>query len=100
MSNDLVVNTNKDYVELVKETYCKGADNLQLQLFLSVCEKTGLDPRLKQIYAVFREDRKLGKKVMTIQTGIDGYRLVADRTGKYAPGKEPTFTYDEKGSII
>ena len=100
MSNDLVTVNNQDYVQLVKDTFCKGADDQQLKLFLEVSRRTGLDPTLKQIYAVFREDRKLQKKVMTIQTGIDGYRLVADKTGMYAPGKEPTFVYDDKGGIV
>jgi len=60
----------------------------------------GLDPIAKQIYAVSRWDSTLKKNVMTVQVGIDGYRLVAERTGRYAPGREPTFTYGPNGELV
>jgi len=52
---------------------------------------------MKQIYAVKRKSGD--SEIMTIQTGIDGLRLIADRTGNYAPGKEPTFTYNAEGRL-
>ncbi len=52
-------------------------------VFLHTCQRTGLDPAARQIHAVFRQGK------MSIQTGIDGYRLIADRTGVYA-GNEVT----------
>ena len=81
-------------VELIKTTICKGATNDQLQLFVEVCKKTSLNPFMKQVYAVMRNSK--GVQTMTIQVSIDGFRLIADRTGKYAPGKESTFKYDGK----
>jgi phage recombination protein Bet len=69
-------------------------------MFLAVCKRTGLDPFLKQIHAVMRFDKSANRKVMTIQVGIDGFRLLADRTGQYVPGREPSFTYDEKGNLV
>lgn len=83
--------------ELIKRTVCKGATDDELQLFIHVCKRTGLDPFMKQIHAVKRKSKN--GDVMTIQTGIDGLRLTADRTGNYAPGKESTFQYDEHGKI-
>lgn len=83
---DAVVLDDKK-IELIKRTICKGATNDELELFIHICKRTGLDPFARQIYSVPR-----GKE-RTIQVSIDGLRLIADRTGKYSPGKEPFYTY-------
>lgn len=90
---------SNEQVALITRTICKGASPDELNLFLQVCNRTGLDPFLKQIHAVFRNDRNAGRKVMTIQVGIDGYRLLADRTGGYAGSDEPEYAvdFDEAG---
>lgn len=84
---------NPDQVELIKNTLCKGITDDELKLFAAVCHKTGLDPFMKQIYAVKRNGKD-GPQ-MTIQTSIDGYRLIADRTGNYSPGRESTYEYQD-----
>jgi phage recombination protein Bet len=83
--NDVALSPDK--IALIKSTVAKGCTDNELQLFLHACQKTGLDPLMKQIYAVKRGGS------MAIQTGIDGFRLIAERTGKYAPGREPSFKY-------
>lgn len=78
-----------DQIDLVKRTVAKGTTDDELALFLYTAKKTGLDPLVRQIYAVKRTG-KSGPQ-MTIQTGIDGYRLMADRTGKYAGNDDPVY---------
>lgn len=80
-------------LELIRRTVARDCNDDELELFLHTCKRTGLDPLLKQIYAVKYFDHQLGREIMNIIVGIDGYRLVADRTGKYAPGPAPVFTY-------
>lgn len=93
----------QDKIELLKNTVCKGATNSEFQLFLHVCQRTGLDPFIKQIHAVKRPERQKDgtyRESMTIQVGIDGYRSIAERTGRYAPSKEPSYQYDKDGRIF
>ena len=86
--------------DLLKRTICKGSSDEELELFIHACKRTGLDPFMKQIYAVKRWSSADKKEVMTMQTSIDGFRVIAERTGRYAPGPESKYEYDKENALI
>lgn len=93
---------NTKQIEILKNSICKGVSNEEFEVFIMACTKTQLDPFMRQIYAVKRKGKKPDGswgETMTIQTGIDGYRLIAERTGCYAPGEEPTYIHDKEGRL-
>lgn len=53
------------------------APRATVEAFLAHCQRTGLDPIARQIYAICRKGR------WGIQVSIDGARLIAERSGGY-----------------
>ena len=83
-------------MRLLADTIGRDLTPSELAYFVEVAKLKGLDPFSRQIYAIKRYDKRLGRDVMTIQQGIDGFRSSAESSGKYA-GQEGPWWCGEDG---
>jgi phage recombination protein Bet len=94
---------SKSQMELIRRQIAPKVTDDEFQVFLFQCARTQLDPMSRQIYPIVRltwdPDQEKRVPKMAIQTGIDGFRLIAERTRRYAPGPEPVFEYDAAGRV-
>ena len=98
--NELVIREDSFIAQLeadkqfIKETYCPGAREEEFRHFFHLCKLYRLNPFMKQIQYV-----QFGGKMTTIIT-IDGFRHIAQRTKRYAPGRDTEFVYGKDGKPI
>ena len=80
----------------------KGTPAPQVQIFATICKEKGLSPFQKQLYLLpFKKKVKDNSGKDKWEThyacivGIDGYRTIAERTGKYAGSDDAKFNDDK-----
>lgn len=94
------INAPREYtpsqLDLIRRTVAKDTSPEEFDMFVEICRRQQLDPFRRQIYAfVFNKDKPAKRQFVTV-TGIDGYRAIAKRTGKYRPAdREPEFDVDK-----
>lgn len=76
------------------------ATESELREYLEFAQMYGLDPLLKQVHFLRRWNGQKKAHVPQFMTGIDGLRMIADRTGEYAGGREPLYEYDADGKFV
>jgi phage recombination protein Bet len=75
----------REQLELIKRTLMpRGSTDDELSLFVGTANRMGLDPSAQQIRAIRRQEynadtRQMESKI-SIEVGIDGFRLIAART--------------------
>jgi phage recombination protein Bet len=80
-----------DRYQLLKDTVAQGLTDAQFELFVAVANRTRLSPFNHQIWAILRGGR------LVIQVGIDGLRLIAERSEAY-DGQDPVEWCDDEGT--
>lgn len=86
--------------KFLRNTIAPDLSEEEFEFFEEFCKRRRLDPLSRHVWPVKRWNKNLRKNILTIQTGIDGYRLIAKRTEKIAPGKGVEFKYKEDGSLF
>lgn len=81
---------NREMIDTLKQTVCRGATDAQFKLFVEVCKATGLNPFLKEIWFIPN---------VGVMAGRDGYLRVANDHPMF-DGMETKVERDENGIPI
>jgi phage recombination protein Bet len=89
----------QEQIALLKQTIAKGCNDTEFSLLMELCRAKRLDPFAKHIQPVKRWDPDSQTMGLTFQTGIDGFRLIAQRTGDYL-GQDGPYWCGEDGQWV
>jgi phage recombination protein Bet len=79
--------------------FAGGADESEFQALMTVAEARKLNPLLRQVYFIKRWDSQKKAEVWSVQTSIEGLRVIAERTGLYDGADAPRFEYHKDGTL-
>lgn len=87
-----------EQLALLKRTLLAEATADEFDTFVGICRRTSLDPFARQIYATFQSVKRGNQwvKKMVVAASIDGFRIVAQRSGEYE-GQTPALWCGEDG---
>lgn len=86
---------NASALALIRRTVAADCNDDEFSMFIHMARALQLDPLRRQIYAFVFSKKDADKRRMSIITGIDGFRAIAERTRNYRPDEdEPTFEVD------
>ncbi|MBK8202400.1 MAG: phage recombination protein Bet [Bdellovibrionales bacterium] len=81
---------------VLRNSKFKGFTDDEISYARSVCSHLQLNPILRQIHFVKRKDHSDGTYTVTVQVGIDGFRLAVERMGRYVGRDDGIFKYKPK----
>lgn len=87
-------------IDLIRRTIAKEANDAEFEYFLKIASLRRLNPLTNQIYLSIYNRHNADKRSSVVQTTIHGLRLIADRTGRYIPGRAATYQYNEQGDLM
>jgi phage recombination protein Bet len=97
----VVANDAQDFTDAQLDAFgISKASRGEQMVFLHTIQRTGLDPAARQIYMIGRWSSRDQRDKYTIQTGIDGYRLIAARTGIHVGTDDSAFAYNDHGQVV
>lgn len=82
--------------DIISRHICEKANEKELELFIAMCQKRGLNPITKQVYFIKYSEKEPPQHV----TSIDAFRLIAKRSGDYLPGRPAEFEYDTRNNLV
>ncbi len=95
MSSEIAVRAEqtwtKEQERIIREMFADGCTDDELAVLLYQAKRRRLDPLSGQIRGIKRWNAQKGRQIMTVQTSIDAFRLIAQRTGTYGAGPAPEF---------
>lgn len=96
-----------EHRRIVKDFFAPGATDLEFAILWAGAKSRGLDPVRKQIHFVSRNQKEKGEgnverwvKKWASQVAIDGFRSIAEATGKYDGQDEPEYETSESGGVL
>lgn len=88
-----MIDFSREQLDVLKSSVAKDLTDAEFAHFAEVCRRSKLDPFRKQIYALKRNTRQ--GPAVSHQTGIDGFRVIAQRSGEYEGQLGPFWCGDD-----
>lgn len=94
MNNMMTIQSPESKAQLIdamRNSLYIGASTQSIEMVLGYCQASGLDPMTKPVHIVPVWNKKTNSMIDTIMPGIGLYRIIADRSGKYAGQDDAEF---------